>query len=53
MLYSLALNQDVQEKLRDEIKVVLAKNGGAITYEGMNEMKYLQMVIDGESRSTI
>lgn len=52
VLYALALNQDKQEKLRNEIKTVLAKNKGELTYEGMQEMKYLQMVIDGNFYST-
>lgn len=39
----------MQEKLRQEINSVLAKHNGEITYEAMQEMKYLQMVIDGNS----
>lgn len=47
-LYELALNVDVQEKLRSEIKDVLKKHNDVLTYEAMQEMKYLQMVIDGK-----
>lgn len=47
-LYELALNQDVQSKLRDEIRAVLAGDENKMTYEGMKKMKYLQMVLDGE-----
>lgn len=47
-LYALSLNQNIQEKLRNEVISVLAKHNGEITYDGMQEMKYLQMVIDGE-----
>jgi len=46
VLYSLALNPDIQEKLRDEMNKIMAKYDGKLTYEGMLEMKYLQMVID-------
>lgn len=46
VLYNLALHQDVQEKVRDEIKRLIGKN--QVTYETMNEMKYLQMVVDGK-----
>jgi cytochrome P450 family 6 len=46
-LYELALNQHVQNKLREEIKTILDKKSGDLTYEAINEMKYLQMVIDG------
>jgi len=41
-----SINQDIQEKLRDDIKTTLSKYNNEITYDGMMEMKYLQMVID-------
>jgi hypothetical protein len=46
-LYELALHPDVQNRLREEIKQVLDKHQGELTYEGMNEMSYLDMVIKG------
>jgi cytochrome P450 family 6 len=48
VLYELALNPDIQERLREEIKSAVARNDNQITYEAMMEMKFLQMVIDGE-----
>ena len=50
-LYELSLNPDIQEKLRDDIREVLAKHDNKLTYEAMLDMKYLQMVIDGEKYS--
>jgi cytochrome P450 family 6 len=47
-LYELALNPDVQSRLREDIKQVLDKHQGELTYEGMNEMSYLDMVVSGE-----
>ncbi|KAH8277876.1 hypothetical protein KR018_009441, partial [Drosophila ironensis] len=44
-LYELAQNQDVQEKLRKEIKEVLAKTNNEFTYEGVKDMKYLEQVV--------
>lgn len=47
-LYELALNPDVQQKLRDDIKLVLSRHDNKLNYDAMLEMKYLQMVIDGK-----
>ena len=46
-LYELAMNPDIQDKLRDEIRLVLKNHDNKLTYEAMLEIKYLQMVIDG------
>ncbi|XP_063930103.1 probable cytochrome P450 6a23 [Zophobas morio] len=45
-LYELAKHQDVQDKLRDEINSVLAKHNGEITYEAIQDMKYMDQVIN-------
>ncbi|EEB11224.1 conserved hypothetical protein [Pediculus humanus corporis] len=44
-LYELARNEDVQEKLIDEIDRILIKYDNKITYEGISEMHYLDWVI--------
>ncbi|XP_037941491.1 probable cytochrome P450 6a13 [Teleopsis dalmanni] len=49
-LYELALNQDVQDKARAEINKVLTRYEEELTYEGMNEMKYLQQVFNENLR---
>lgn len=46
-LYELALQQDIQDKLRDEVQTVLAKHGGKLTYEGVMEMHFMQQVLEG------
>lgn len=48
-LYELALNLDLQTKLRNEIKTVLSKHNGQFTYEAMMDMRYLDQVIHGEN----
>jgi cytochrome P450 family 6 len=48
VLYNLATNPEVQDKLRHEITTVLAKHKGDVTYEAMQEMKYLNMVVEGD-----
>jgi cytochrome P450 family 6 len=47
-LYELALNLDIQDRLRNEIDTVLKKHEGSVTYEGFQEMKYLDKVISGK-----
>jgi len=44
--YALALNQDVQQKLREEIDTVLDDNDGHFTYDALHKMVYLDMVIN-------
>lgn len=46
-MLELSQNQDIQEKLRQEIKKVLTKHEGKISYEAVMEMRYLEQVING------
>lgn len=46
-LLELAQEQDVQDRLREEVKAVLEINKGELTYETIWEMNYLRMVING------
>jgi cytochrome P450 family 6 len=48
-LYELSLHQDIQERVREEIDVVLRKHDGKISYEAIQEMDYLDMVVSGEA----
>lgn len=45
-LFELAQNQDIQDKVRNEIRRVLAKYNGEITYEALGELIYTKQVID-------
>ena len=49
-LFNLVHYPEIQEKLRDEVNTVLAKYDNKVTYEAMKEMKYLDMVVNGESK---
>ncbi|PSN34612.1 hypothetical protein C0J52_20551 [Blattella germanica] len=44
-LYELALNPDIQDKLRAEIDATLEKNGGELTYDSVMEMEYMDKVV--------
>jgi cytochrome P450 family 6 len=46
MSYELALNQDIQDRLRDEINEVLERHNGEVTYDAIMDMKYLDMVFN-------
>jgi hypothetical protein len=50
-LYELSLHQDIQDRLREEIDVVLQKYDGRLTYEGIQEMGYLDKVVSGKKHS--
>ncbi|KAJ9581449.1 hypothetical protein L9F63_023381 [Diploptera punctata] len=45
-LYELALNPDIQDKLRDSIRTVVNRHGGKLTYDSLNDMPYLDQVIE-------
>jgi cytochrome P450 family 6 len=46
-LHQLAVNPDIQERLRAEIDTVLQKHEGNITYESIFEMEYLDKIVNG------
>ncbi|XP_067006665.2 cytochrome P450 6k1-like [Anabrus simplex] len=45
-LYELASNPEIQTRLRAEIDVVLMRYSGGLTYEAVQEMSYLDMVLN-------
>ncbi|KAJ3618158.1 hypothetical protein MTP99_006184 [Tenebrio molitor] len=45
-MYELSKHQELQDKVRDEVNAVLAKHEGKITYEAIQEMKYMDQVIN-------
>jgi cytochrome P450 len=47
-LYELALHPHIQRRLRTEITQVLRKHSGELTYDGMQDMSYLDMVVSGK-----
>jgi len=52
-LYELALHPDIQQSLRAEILQVLSEHGGKLTYDGIQDMSYLDRVVSGEARKVI
>lgn len=47
-MYELARNPEAQSKAYAEINEVLRRHDGKLTYESINEMKYMENCIDGE-----
>ncbi|XP_066257283.1 cytochrome P450 9e2-like [Euwallacea similis] len=43
--YELAVNKDVQDKLRKEIRETHESNNGNLTYDSLLKMKYMDMVV--------
>ena len=52
-LYELALHPEIQQSLRAEILQVLSKHDGKMTYDGIQNMSYLDRVVSGEERSGV
>lgn len=46
-LYELAINQQIQDKLRNEIDQEYASNGSNLTYDNIKKMSYLDKVFKG------
>lgn len=52
-LYELARNQQVQDKLHKELSDVLAKHEGQLTYQAVQDMSYMDQVINGNFNLSI
>lgn len=49
-LYELALQPDVQQRLRDEIEAVTKEvSNGDVTYDAIAQMTYLEQVLSGKN----
>lgn len=46
-LYELAVNHTIQDRLREEIRNVYAKNNGEITFDDISTMFYLDAISKG------
>lgn len=46
-LFELAQNKEVQIRAQEEIDSVLSKHDGKLTYEILQEMIYLDMIVSG------
>lgn len=49
-LYELALNPEIQKKLRNEITTALEKHDGEVSYDIIQEIKYLDMFVSESLR---
>lgn len=46
-LYEMALDESIQDKVREEIREVMSRNHGKLSYESIEDMKYLHKVFSG------
>lgn len=46
-MYELSQHDDIQKKAREEVKKVLQKHKNKLTYESVNDMRYLEQCIEG------
>jgi len=49
-LYELALHPEIQQSLRAEILHEMSKHDGKLTYDGIQDMSYLDRIVSGEER---
>lgn len=47
ILYELARHPEIQERVREEISDVISDHKGEFTYEAVQDMKYLDRVVQG------
>jgi hypothetical protein len=47
------LHPEIQQSLRAEILQVLSKHDGKLTYDGIQDMSYLDRVVSGEERREV
>lgn len=47
-LYELAMNRELQEKARNEIRATLDRHDGQLTYEAVNEMEIVDQILNGK-----
>lgn len=46
----LAVHQDIQQQVKDEIDEVLAEHGGQVTYEAVQRMRHLDNALSGRKK---
>lgn len=46
-LFELSQHPEIQDKVREEVNTVLKRHQGVVSYEAIQEMKYLAQVLDG------
>lgn len=48
-LFEMCMNPCIQERARNELIEVLQKHDGKLTYDAINDLQYLEMVVLGKN----
>lgn len=52
-VYELAKNMNIQERLREEVDEVLGRHDNRISYQALQEMCYMEQVLNGKYLKSI
>lgn len=47
-IYELTVHPEIQKRAQEECVEAFKKSGGKLTYEAINEMKYMDMIVSGK-----
>jgi hypothetical protein len=47
-MFELAVNEDIQKKIRNSVRQVMEKHENKLTYESVGEMHFLEQCINGD-----
>lgn len=49
-LFEMCMNHSIQDRARKELMEVLQNHDGKLTYDAINDLQYLDMVVQGNNQ---